>query len=396
MIMKKTIFGCLGVLMLAACTGDRTYDLVIQNVGLFDGERDLGMVNLAINADSIAAISVKPLVSDSVIDGTGKYLLPGMVNSHAHIWEASHLKEAYRAGVLANMGMHASDPSRDGSMKELGLENGHAYYYTAGVSATVPGGHPTQITPRIETINDSVSVQQFVDHRIGEGADYIKIIKESSPWFENPEGLPSLPYDSIRKIIDYTHSKGLKAVVHIGSLDEIVQAAPLRPDGFVHLWYLSTNSELTDEKLNILRESGAFVVPTALINERAILFAENEAGPFAAWAQENFLSMEDLREVIKRVHKADIVLLAGTDNGNLDLNWGDDLVNELIIYGQSGINNIEVLKTATGNPAKVWGIPVGFLEVGSKANMLLVNGNPLEDLQKLRDINLIWKNGKVE
>src|SRR5690606_21249224 len=102
MIMKKTIFGCLGVLMLAACTADRTYDLVIQNVGLFDGERDLGMVNLAINADSIAAISVKPLVSDSVIDGTGKYLVPGMVNSHAHIWEASHLKEAYRAGVLAN------------------------------------------------------------------------------------------------------------------------------------------------------------------------------------------------------------------------------------------------------------------------------------------------------
>src|SRR5690606_16128194 len=132
----------------------------------------------------------KPLVSDSVIDGTGKYLVPGMVNSHAHTWEASHSKEAYRAGVLANMGMHASDPSRAGRMKELCLENGHAYYYTAVVSATDSDGHPTQINTRIETINDSVSVQQFVDHCIGEGADYIKIIKESSPWFENPEGLP--------------------------------------------------------------------------------------------------------------------------------------------------------------------------------------------------------------
>ena len=382
--------------MLAACTPDRTYDLVIRNVGLFDGERDLGIVDLAINADTIAAISQNPLASDSVVDGTGKYLVPGLVNSHVHIWEAAQLKEAYWAGVLANMGMHASNPSRDGVMKDLGLENGHAFYYTAGVAATVPGGHPTQIAPGIETINDSVSVQQFVDHRIGEGADHIKIIKESSPWFGSPEGPPSLSYDSIEKLIDFTHSKGLKAVVHIGALDEMVRTAALKPDGFVHLWYLSTDSDLTEEKLNIIKGSGAFVVPTALVNQRAILLTEKEGGPFAAWAKAAFLSMEDLRENLKRVHQADIVLLAGTDNGNFDLNWGDDLVNELLIYDQSGLNTIEVLRTATGNPAKAWGIPVGFLEVGSKANMLLINGNPIEDLEKLKDINTIWKNGRSE
>jgi len=162
------------------------------------------------------------------------------------------------------------------------------------------------------------------------------------------------------------------------------------------LWYLSTNSDLTEEKLNIIKGSGAFVVPTALVNQRAILLTEKEGGPFAAWAKAAFLSMEDLRENLKRVHQADIVLLAGTDNGNFDLNWGDDLVNELLIYDQSGLNTIEVLKTATGNPAKAWGIPVGFLEVGSKANMLLINGNPIEDLEKLKDINTIWKNGRSE
>ena len=392
--MERIIISCLAALLMASCTTNQHYDLVIQNVGVFDGEKDLGTMNLAINADTIAAISKDLLLADSVIDGTGKYVVPGLVNSHVHIWEAEHLKEAHQAGVLANMGMHASNQSRDSTMKALGQEKGYAFYYTAGVAATVPGGHPTQITPHIETINDSVSAKQFVENRISESVDYIKIIKESSPWFGQPEGPPSLPYDSIAKLIEYAHAEHLMAVVHIGSLEEMATIARLKPDGFVHMWYF--NTDLTSDKLKVIEESGAFVVPTALLNDRAILLTEKEGGPFAEWAKENFLPMSEIRESIRKVHEAGITLLAGTDNGNFDLNWGDDLVNELIIYSQSGMNNVEVLKTATGNPAKTWGIPVGFLEVGSKANMILVNGNPIEDLEKLKEINAIWKNGKSE
>ncbi len=106
--------------------------------------------------------------------------------------------------------------------------------------------------------------------------------------------------------------------------------------------------------------------------------------------------MSEIKKSIKKVHEAGITLLAGTDNGNFDLNWGDDLINELIIYSQCGMSNVEVLKTATGNPSKAWRIPVGLLQVGSKANMLLLNGNPDENLEKLRDINTIWKKGMVE
>lgn len=365
-------------------------------MGVFDGEKDLGIVNLAINDDTIAEISKKTLLSDSIIDGTGKYIVPGLVNSHVHMWEAEHLKEAYKAGVLANMDMHASSHFRDSILKALSEEKGYAFYYTAGVAATVPGGHPTQITPNIETINDSVSIRQFVDHRINEGADFIKIIKETSPRYEHPEEPPSLPYDSIKKIIQYAHSNRLKAVVHIGALEEMVEVAKLKPDGIVHMWYVSNNSKFTEEKLNIIKESGAFIVPTILINERAISSIKKEGGPFADWAEESFLPVQEFRENIKKIHEAKITLLAGTDNGNFDLNWGDDLVNELIIFSQSGLDNIAVLKTATGNPAKTWGIPVGFLEVGSKANMLLVNGNPIENLEKLKEINLIWKNGKLD
>jgi imidazolonepropionase-like amidohydrolase len=101
--------------------------------------------------------------------------------------------------------------------------------------------------------------------------------------------------------------------------------------------------------------------------------------------------MKEIKESIKAVHDAGITILAGTDNGNFDLNWGDDLVNELLIYSESGLSNLEVLKTATGNPAKAWGIPVGLLKVGSKTNMLMLNGNPVDDLQHVKSIQRIWK-----
>ncbi len=394
--MKRNIIISTIALLLTTCAADHRYDLVIANVGMFDGERDLGIVNIAVNADTIAAISKSPLRSDSIVDGTGKYIVPGLVNSHAHIWEEEQLMEAYRAGVLANMGMHASNHTRDSTLKVTGDGKGYPFYYTAGVAATLPGGHPTQITPGIETVNDSVSIKQFVNNRISEGVDYIKVIKESSPWFEHPEGPPSLPYDSIAKIIDYAHSKGLKVIVHIGLLEEMVEISKLRPDGFAHMWYSSNNSNLTDEKLKVIKESGAFVVPTALVNEKAILFANKEGGSFAAWANENFLSMPEIKKSICKVHEAGITILAGTDNGNFDLNWGDDLINELLIYSECGMSNEEILKTATGNPAKVWNIPVGLLHVGSKATMVLLNGNPMENLETVKDVNIIWKNGIAE
>jgi adenine deaminase len=100
----------------SACHPGPSYEFVIRNVGLFDGEKDLGIVNIAINGDTIAAISKDPLDGDSMLEASGKYLIPGLVNSHVHIWELEQLKEGYDAGVLAHMGMHASNPVRDSTI----------------------------------------------------------------------------------------------------------------------------------------------------------------------------------------------------------------------------------------------------------------------------------------
>lgn len=72
------------------------------------------------------------------------------------------------------------------------------------------------------------------------------------------------------------------------------------------------------------------------------------------------------------------------------LNRSSDLLAELDLYSKTGLSNLEVLKTASGNAAKAWDIPIGRLRVGSKTNMILLNGNPTKDLTALKDIDLIW------
>lgn len=377
---------------MASCNQSTKYELVIENVGFFNGEEDKGIVNVAINSDTIAAISTEPLLSDSTIDGSGKYLIPGLVNSHTHIWRTEDLKAGYDVGILANIGTHASDEKRDNLIKTKSKEEGYPFYYTSGIAATVPGGHPTQVSSNpIETINDSISVKEFVDNRIANGADFIKIVREDHDFFIFP-AQPTLSFNQIEEIIDYTHSLGYKAVVHIGMLSEMVKIAEYKPDGFAHMWTYSDESELKDEHLDIIKESGAFVIPTAILIPKGFENSKIRGEKALNWAKENFISLEKTLEGIRRMHLAGIMIVAGTDAGATPtVNWDTDLLAELDLYSDAGLSNLEVLKTATGNAAKAWDIPVGRLSIGSKTNMVLLNGNPVENLGALKDINAIWK-----
>lgn len=391
--MKRYLVICLLTIVMVSCGPPSEYELVIKNVGLFNGEEDVGIVNIAINSDEIAAISTEEILSDSTIDGSGKYLIPGLVNSHTHIWRAEDLKAGYEVGILANIGTHASDEERDSLIKEKSKEEGYPFYYTSGIAATVPGGHPTQIhSYPIETINDTVSVKEFVDNRIANDADFIKIVREDHEFFIFP-AQPTLSYGKIKEIIDYTHSLGYKAVVHIGMLSEMVKISEFKPDGFVHIWTYSDESELKDEHLEIIKESGAFVIPTAILIPRGFENSMLRGEEAHNWAIENFISVEVALEGIRRMHEAGIMIVAGTDAGATPtVNWDRDLLAEMDLYKEAGLSNLEVLKTATGNAAKAWDIPIGILGVGSKMNMVLLNGNPIDDLENLKKVEQVWKN----
>lgn len=379
------------VLVVIGCSAPTQYDIIIQNVGLFDGHQDRGTVNIAINGDSIAAITSEKIMGDSLIDGTGKYVIPGLVNAHVHVSTVEQLKEGFPLGILTLLNMHTGLEEREIEWKKVSQGSaGFSILYGSGQAATVPGGHPTQFSPEMETINDSLSIREWVDRRIAKKVDYIKLIREHHEWMGYPP-LPTLSFDQIGQIIDYAHSRGYKVVVHANTVDEVIQIAEFKPDGFVHMLDYQEDFPVPDAYFTALSDCGAFVVTTggtSLKNMESASFFMRE------WASNNLLDARQRSEIIKEMNEKGILIVAGTDAQEGQMDFGEDYFQELNLYQMAGFSNEEILKAATGNAAEAFGLPIGELKVGSKANMVMLSGNPLTDLKNLRLVEQVWKNGE--
>lgn len=391
--MKNTLIISLLIILAASCSKSKQFDIVIENVGVFDGHQDLGILNVAINNDTIAFISKESMNGDSIIDGSGKYIMPGLVDAHVHVSSIEQLQSSYNLGVLTLLNMHTGLEDRELAWKALSKDSlGMATLYGAGHAATVPGGHPNQFSPDMETLSDSVSIADWLQHRMDKEVNYIKVIREHHEWMGYPP-LPTLSFEQIKDIIDLAHSKGLKVVVHANTVEDMIQIASYKPDGFVHMLDYKEDLPIPDSFYNSLVDNNIFVVTTGGIALKPM----DDAPPFIQdWVANNLLDTQERTAIIKQMHDKGILIVAGTDAQEGQMNFAGDYFLELELYKQAGLSNLDILKTATGNAAKAFGLPIGELKTGSQATFLLINGNPINNLDNLKDIDAIWKNGKTD
>lgn len=379
--------------LIISCSSPFKYDIIIENVHLFDGHEDKGVVNIGINNDTIATITTEKISSDSTINGSGKFIIPGLVNAHVHTSKLEHLQKGYQHGILTLLNMHTGMEERETDWKNISQDSiGFSTLYGSGHAATVTGGHPTQFSPDMETINDSVTVKNWVDNRILKGVDYIKVIHVNRG-FMGSSIPPSLNYEQIKEIIDYSHHKGYKVVIHATTIQEMSEIAQFKPDGFVHMIDFKDELPVSDEYYQTLKESGVFIVTTGGISLKTM----DGLPPFMIeWINNNLLNAEERAEIIKKYNENDILLVAGTDAQDGQMNFTEDYFLELDLYNMAGLSNIEILKATTGNAAKAFDLPIGELKAGSKANFVLLNENPIKDISNLDKISQVWKNGKTK
>lgn len=391
--MNRIITLSIFALSLLGCSQSIKYDVVVENVSLFDGFEDLGTVNVAINNDTIAAITTNKLEADSIIDGSGKFMIPGLVNAHVHASSLEDLKAGYPLGILTLLNMHTGLEERELEWKRLPKDSiGFSALYGAGQAATVPGGHPNQFSPNMETISDSLPIANWIQHRIDKKADYIKVIRENHEWMGYPP-LPTLSYEQIQELIENAHSKGYKVVVHANTVEEMVKIAEFKPDGFVHMLDYKEDLPVTDSFYDKLAKNNVFVIPTAGMALKSM----DEAPPFIQdWVRNNLLNAQERATIIKQMHEKGILIVAGTDAQEGQMNFAEDYFLELELYKMAGLSNLEILRTATGNAAKAFDLPIGELKKGRKATFVILNNNPLDDLSNLREVEQVWKNGKTK
>jgi len=381
----------LGLLFLSACdttkqvptkatTPTTKADFIIKNVNLFDGNQLINSCNVAVKDGLFHAIYTdeKNITSDSIIDGTGKTIIPGLINAHVHAWFPNHLKDAAQAGVMAVFDLHGGSVGMN-YLVEIRDTVGWADYYRAGPGATVEGGHGTQFGMAVPMIGKELTAEQYVLDRVEEKVDFIKILREPS--------MNTIGFEQIDTVIQVAKKHNLTTVSHISIKDDALEVAALGADGLAHIWW---DKAIETDELTSLKTSGAFVTPTMVVVEKALeIFQKRDS-------TKQYLSFEAIINEVRKLHEAGVTLLAGTDPPNFGLNHGTDLYQELYYFVEAGLSPLEALRTATGNISEAFGMEeIGWVKEGNRASFSLIDGDPTVEIKDLEKMEMIWQKGVV-
>jgi imidazolonepropionase-like amidohydrolase len=380
----------------------------IRHVRVFDGEQVHAGMTVVIRSGIIASVQADTVVPAGIeiIDGTGHTLLPGLFDSHGHMWGQA-LTQALAFGVTTVLDMftHPDWAAERREEQRRGIATDRADLLSAGLLVTAPGGHGTQFGIVIPTITHPDEAALAVETRLAQGSDYIKII------FQPCENCNSVDSVTMQAVIAETHRRGRKAVVHVHTLDYGKAAIRAGADGIMHLF---ADQVADDDFLDLIVQSGAFVVPT--LSVIAALSGRRDAGLLVAHpAFRQYLTAADVQNLIadipsgpanrwfrwdsvtvslKRLSDRGVPILAGSDPPNIGTAWGASVHRELELMVEAGMTPLMALRAATSTPARVFALTDrGRIATGLRADLLLVEGDPTSDIRATRDIVGIWKQG---
>jgi imidazolonepropionase-like amidohydrolase len=425
--------------------------VLVQRVAVLDVEA--GRVehdrDVLIAEGRIAAIGIGGQLSvgagGEVIDGRGATLLPGLIDSHAHVtlgrgpsWELSlpdpegNLRAFLYAGVTSvfDPGDSTPDPFERPARVARGQLLG-PHLVTAGPVHTAPDGHPIAMVERLAPwwlrwylapragvpLASPEEARAAVARRAERGGGFVKVVVDRIP-----RDSPRIDLAVLAALVEETHRRGMRVAAHIGSLEDALDAARAGADAWLHVVY---KEPLSDAAAAELASFGIPMVPTLVVwhaladlrdPPRQSTAIERESVPAEildafddppfddARIQTAFgpyLDLLDARqadwgETVRRLHEAGVRILAGSDT-QPGVFVGAGLHRELALLAQAGLPPLEVVRAATLYPARFFAQsedpPFGAVRVGKRADLVLVNGNPLDRIAAISDLRAVILEG---
>ncbi|WP_030158845.1 amidohydrolase family protein [Glycomyces sp. NRRL B-16210] len=392
---------------------------LIQNARIFNGRSVCPDAEILIDGDRIAEPDGGAV--DVTIGATGKTLLPGLIDAHTHA-VGDDLALALAFGVTTELDMF-SLPNTHARLRALAAERDDiADLRSAGHLATPPGGHPLQIaTPEamafygespdaFKPIESAAEAGAFVKARLEEHADYVKIVIDDGT--HSGMNLPVLAPEIASALVREAHAAGLIAIAHVWTSDDARRALDAGVDGLAHVFTdLADEDPAMAELTARIAASGVFVVSTLVYIEgltggsaRSELVADERVGPRLPQHLRDAHTGGDgpvrseasarAAAAIASLHRAGVPILAGTDATPFGPAHGAALLRELVLLCEAGLSPSEALAAATSAPARHFGLDDrGRIEPGLRADLVLVEGDPTEDVRDARAIERVWRRG---
>ena len=357
--------------------------LVLVNGTVIDGTGTDPIPNavLIIQQGRILAVEAQAEVEipadAQIFDVQGATILPGFINAHVHLgFDAGKLETWAQGGVttVGDLGAYYDDglfPHRD----ELLKDNRYARLVAAGPIVTVPDGYP-MVPWGFEglPVTSPEDARQKINDLLDDGADLVKIAVESGSIFRTK--IPTLSAEEAAAIVDTAHRRGSRVSAHVTASQDLWRALNAGVDDIAHM----VTNPLTDQLVDKMIEDDVYWVPTLEL-----------------WNRVGYGEQRAIANLRKFVEAGGQVAL-GTDyagyNAEFDLGMP---MTEIELMGKAGMTPSQIIVAGTNNAAHVCHLDheLGTLEAGKIADVLVVDGDPLEDIHALTDVRMVIHNGVV-
>ena len=320
----------------------------------------------------------------ALIEGAGVWVMPGLMDMHVHLLR-EELEAYQRAGITTVRNMWGTERV---TVLKAELEAGadHPNIYTA--SPGMDGDPP--VWPGSVVVTDPDVAREEVRRLESEGWDFIKVYNRLTPAVyrailseaEN-RAIPVVGHIPLEVRLEDGFDTRHESIEHLTGFAELA-AGGRSPAGWLEFDEVAAASAAED-----LAEKGVWMCPTLVVLRH---LAESRLSE----SQSDRARRHQLTAV-SALHRAGVQLLAGTDAGLGLVPAGSALAWEIGLFVEAGLSHYEALRTATVAPARFLGVSdqLGTIEVGKRADLLLLEANPLEDLSSLTSPVGVIQRGKV-
>jgi imidazolonepropionase-like amidohydrolase len=357
--------------------------LALVNGTLIDGTGADPLPDAALVIQEGRVIAVGPRAEINVpddakiIDVQGSTILPGFINAHVHLGFDEEKLEAWAQGgvtTVRDLGAFRS-PDLFSRRDALLMDNGYARLVAAGPIVTVPEGYP--MAPwgvKGLPVTSPEDAASKINGLLDDGADVIKIAVESGYIFS--EKIPVLSAEEAAAIVSVAHERGTVVSAHVTASQDLGRALDAGVDDIAHM----ITNPLYDGLIEHMLENDVYWVPTLEL-----------------WKNVGYGDRRAIVNLAKFVEAGGKVAL-GTDyagyNAEFDLGMP---ITEIELMQKAGMTPMQIIVAGTKNGAHVCNLDheLGTLEAGKIADVLVVDGDPLEDIHALTNIRMVLHNGVV-
>jgi imidazolonepropionase-like amidohydrolase len=383
---------------------------ILRNCNLIDGVVQDVMNNayVVIEGENIVEIGVgtpNTLVSDQVIDCTGKYVIPGLIDCHVHlVWDGSEDPQrvisheehelvtlrAYKHALdTLNLGIttvrDVASPGRTVLYVRNAINNGlldGPTIVASGPAICMTGGHVHYLGRETDGPDQ---VRKATRQLMKEGADFIKVMATGGIYtFGEEPGSVQLTVEELKAAVEEAHKKNKKVAAHAEGLEGIQNCLEVGIDTIEHGIYAD------EEALIKMKDQETFLVPTMVVMKR---LAVDERIPLWALAKAE-LVVEPHQKMLEKAIELGVKIATGTDCGS-PVTPSEYYFDELLIMNEAGMEPMDVIHASTRIAAECLDLEDrGVLSEGKKADLIILEENPLQDLSVLKREKKVMKNGK--